>query len=69
MKISQVVYRNIQGTSRTQQALTFDCSRSNPCQAIRLHDIKLTFNGRAATSTCKNIRGVKAGVVIPQGCL
>ncbi|KAG7579289.1 Glycoside hydrolase family 28 [Arabidopsis thaliana x Arabidopsis arenosa] len=52
VKISQVVYRNIQGTWRTQQALTFDCSRSNPCQAIRLHDIKLTFNGRSATSTC-----------------
>ncbi|KAG7583956.1 Parallel beta-helix repeat [Arabidopsis suecica] len=69
VKISQVVYRNIQGTWRTQQALTFDCSRSNPCQAIRLHDIKLTFNGRSATSTCKNIKGVKAGVVMPQGCL
>ncbi|KAL0896429.1 hypothetical protein Bca101_080390 [Brassica carinata] len=69
VKISQVVYRNIQGTSRTQQALTFDCSRSNPCQAIRLHDIKLTFKGRSATSTCKNIKGVKAGVVTPQGCL
>ncbi|XP_010413042.1 PREDICTED: polygalacturonase-like [Camelina sativa] len=69
VKITQVVYRNIQGSSRTQQALTFDCSRSNPCQAIRLHDIKLTFNGRSATSTCKNIKGVKAGVVMPQGCL
>ncbi|CAN7063254.1 unnamed protein product [Brassica rapa subsp. trilocularis] len=69
VKISQVVYRNIQGTSRTQQALTFDCSRSNPCQSIRLHDIKLTFNGRSANSTCKNIKGVKAGVVMPQGCL
>ncbi|XP_010526674.1 PREDICTED: polygalacturonase [Tarenaya hassleriana] len=69
VKISQVMYKNIQGTSRTQQAMIFDCSRRNPCQGIRLHDIKLTFMGKSATSSCKNIGGATSGVVMPRGCL
>ncbi|GMY32934.1 polygalacturonase-like [Fagus crenata] len=42
VKISQVTYRNIRGTSGTPEAVTFDCSPSSPCSGIKLQDIKLT---------------------------
>ncbi|XP_009366248.1 polygalacturonase-like [Pyrus x bretschneideri] len=67
--ISQVTYRNIQGTSRTAEAVTFDCSPSTPCTGIRLLDIKLTYLNKVATSSCKNIRGTSTGLLMPDPCI
>ncbi|KAL0649152.1 hypothetical protein Bca4012_091843 [Brassica carinata] len=51
VKISQVTYKNIQGTSATQQAMKLVWSQSNPCTGITLQDIKLTYKkGAPATS-------------------
>ncbi|EEF33281.1 Polygalacturonase precursor, putative [Ricinus communis] len=69
VKISQITYKNIQGTSRSPQAVTFECSPSNPCREIELHDIKLTYMNKAATSSCKNIAGTSSGLIIPESCL
>ncbi|KAJ4723886.1 polygalacturonase-like [Melia azedarach] len=69
VKISQVTYRNIQGTSSTANAVVFDCSPSNPCRGIRLQDIKLTYMNKAATASCKNIGGTSGGVLMPKSCL
>ncbi|KAL2336108.1 hypothetical protein Fmac_010554 [Flemingia macrophylla] len=49
IKISQITYSNIKGSSATSEAVTFDCSPSNPCQGIKLQDINLNYNNRAAT--------------------
>ncbi|KAL5783978.1 hypothetical protein ACOSQ2_006370 [Xanthoceras sorbifolium] len=64
-----LTYRNIKGTSATPEAVTFDCSPSNPCRGIRLQDIKLSYMNRAATSSCKNIGGTSSGVLMPDSCL
>ncbi|KAL3567263.1 hypothetical protein D5086_029914 [Populus alba] len=69
VQISQVTYRNIQGTSATPEAVTFDCSPSNPCRGIKLQDIKLTYTNTAATSSCKNIGGTISGVLMPESCI
>ncbi|KAJ4723893.1 polygalacturonase-like [Melia azedarach] len=69
VKISEVTYRNIRGSSSTPEAVTFDCSPSNLCRGIRLHDIRLTYMKKAATSSCKNIVGTTVGVVLPESCL
>ncbi|KAK9289035.1 hypothetical protein L1049_017506 [Liquidambar formosana] len=69
VKISQVTYQNIQGTSATPIAIIFDCSPSNPCSKIRLQDVKLTHMNRPAASSCKNIRVTSGGSVIPKSCL
>ncbi|KAK9266813.1 hypothetical protein L1049_001657 [Liquidambar formosana] len=69
VKISQVTYQNIQGTSATPLAIIFDCSPSNPCSKIRLQDVKLTHMNRPAASSCKNIGGTSGGLVIPKSCL
>ncbi|XP_062088653.1 polygalacturonase [Humulus lupulus] len=74
VKISEVSYRNIRGTSATKEVVRFDCSASNPCRGIRLHNINLTFllnNNVPATaiSSCKNIAGTTTGVLIPRACI
>lgn len=69
VKISQVTYRNIQGTSGTVEAVTFYCSPSTPCTGIRLQDIKLTYLNKATTSSCKNIGGTSTGLLMPDSCI
>lgn len=72
VKVSQVTFKNVKGTSSTQAAMKFDCSPSNPCTGIRLQDIKLTYNDRMrrpAFAYCKNARGSHGGKVIPRSCI
>ncbi|KAK2998747.1 hypothetical protein RJ639_023186 [Escallonia herrerae] len=69
VKISQVTYRNIQGTSATPTAMTFDCSPSNPCRGIRLEGINLSYMNRQAQSLCSNVGGTTSGVIMPNSCL
>ncbi|KAL1559240.1 endo-polygalacturonase [Salvia divinorum] len=70
IKISQITYQNIQGSSATKVAMTFDCSHTNPCSNIKLYDIKLTYlKSTKAQSYCKNIAGSSAGVIMPENCL
>ncbi|KAK4784687.1 hypothetical protein SAY86_019055 [Trapa natans] len=69
VKISGVTYKNIQGTSATQNAVIFECSKSKPCSGIRLQDIKLTYMNKASSSSCTNVGGSSSGVLIPRSCL
>ncbi|PKI78131.1 hypothetical protein CRG98_001459 [Punica granatum] len=69
VKISGVIYKNIRGTSATQNAVIFDCSTSNPCRWIRLQDISLMYMNKPASSSCNNIGGTSAGVLVPKSCL
>ncbi|KAL6578199.1 hypothetical protein OROMI_010527 [Orobanche minor] len=71
VRVSQVLYRNIRGTSSTQAAMTFRCSPSNPCYGIRLQDIRLTYINtlrRPTTSYCENAGGSSRGTVFPRSC-
>ncbi|KAK9288232.1 hypothetical protein L1049_016681 [Liquidambar formosana] len=64
VKISQVRYKNIKGTSATPVAMTFNCSPSNPCTGIRLQDIRLTYMNSPATSFCSNAHGSNSGLIV-----
>ncbi|KAL3506943.1 hypothetical protein ACH5RR_032325 [Cinchona calisaya] len=71
VKVSQVMYKNIKGTSATQTAVKFDCSSSNPCTGITLQDIKLTYLNRSFRPTmtyCSNAMGTHIGAVFPKSC-
>ncbi|KAM7460850.1 hypothetical protein LguiA_028971 [Lonicera macranthoides] len=65
VKISDVRYKDIHGTSATQVAMRFDCSKSNPCNNIRLEDVKLTYQNQPATASCVNAGGTSSGLVVP----
>nr|XP_017221642.1 PREDICTED: polygalacturonase-like [Daucus carota subsp. sativus] len=69
VKISNVIYQDIHGTSATPVALRLQCSKSFPCSGIRLQDVELTYNNQSATSSCANAAGEASGVMKPSSCL
>ncbi|CAM0884031.1 unnamed protein product [Alopecurus aequalis] len=70
IKISQVKYIDIRGWSMTPVAVTFNCSRSNPCSGISLQNVRLIYKGlRATKSSCRNAQGRTLGLITPPSCL
>lgn len=69
MKISDVRYQDIHGTSATEVAVKFDCSSEYPCSGIRLEDVKLTYANKVAQASCFHADGTTSGLVIPESCL
>ncbi|PAN44418.1 hypothetical protein PAHAL_9G041500 [Panicum hallii] len=70
VEVSNVVFRNIRGTTVTKDAIKLSCSRNAPCHGITLQNIDLRMEGGngAAESTCQNAKWRKAGTVLPQPC-
>ncbi|KAK2376427.1 Pectin lyase superfamily protein [Trifolium repens] len=56
IKIRKVLFKNIRGTSATQEGVALVCSHGVPCEAIVLSDIDLSFNGSKATAKCANVK-------------
>ncbi|OAY59270.1 polygalacturonase [Manihot esculenta] len=69
VKISDVTYQDIHGTSSTQVAVKFDCSKKNPCTGIKMQDVKLTYKNQPADASCNNADGSATGFVQPSSCL
>ncbi|XP_022973873.1 polygalacturonase-like [Cucurbita maxima] len=69
VKVSEVTYEDIKGTSATEIAINFDCSPTNPCTRLSLKDIKLTYGNQIAQASCKNAQGSASDVVKPSSCL
>ncbi|XP_022973590.1 polygalacturonase-like [Cucurbita maxima] len=69
VKISEVTYEDIKGTSATEIGVKFDCSLTNPCIGLTLEDIKVTYNNQIAKASCKGAKGTASGVVEPASCL
>ncbi|XP_049932523.1 polygalacturonase-like isoform X3 [Nymphaea colorata] len=69
VKISNVVYKNINGTSATQVAVDFSCSASAPCQGISMANVQLTYKGQPAKSSCEHAFGSATGTMVPSSCL
>lgn len=69
VKVSDVTYQDIHGTSATEVAVKFDCSSKNPCSGINLKDVKLTYKNKAAESSCANADGKASGFIEPESCL
>ncbi|KAJ1687988.1 hypothetical protein LUZ63_019378 [Rhynchospora breviuscula] len=70
VRISQVTYTDIHGSSASKVAVKFDCSPTNPCSGIELQNIKLTYSGaQPAEASCTHAGGTTAGFIIPRSCL
>ncbi|KAG6504486.1 probable polygalacturonase At1g80170 [Zingiber officinale] len=70
VKISQVIYRNIRGTSRSPNAMKFACSDTVPCSNIVLNNINLERENGTAETFCNCAIGFDYGVVLPKAdCL
>ncbi|TKY67930.1 Polygalacturonase QRT2 [Spatholobus suberectus] len=67
VQLSNVLYQNIRGTSASEVAIKFDCSRAVPCRQIYVQDVILESQGRGGTiATCENVRYVNRGKFFPQ---
>ncbi|KAK2975013.1 hypothetical protein RJ640_000219 [Escallonia rubra] len=68
VKISDVTYQDIHGTSATEVGVKFDCSRSNPCSGVILDGVKLTYMNKPAEGYCL-YAGVQVEDVQATNCL
>lgn len=70
VKISNVFYQNIRGTTSSPVAVSLTCSALVPCQNVHLQDINLQYNGNTAapSSLCTNAKVAYGGVQIPPPC-
>nr|GLL47802.1 polygalacturonase-like [Ipomoea trifida] len=69
VKIMDVTYQNIVGTSATEVAVKFDCSKKNPCKRIRMSNVKLKFKQKRARASCAYVAGEAYGQIEPSSCL
>ncbi|XP_068649243.1 exopolygalacturonase-like [Aristolochia californica] len=69
VKLSDISFQNIQGTSATEVAVTLDCSRGVPCRNIHIQNVNLrTTNGAPVRSFCQNIKAIYHGTQSPPPC-
>uniref|UniRef100_A0A0A0L2P4 Polygalacturonase n=2 Tax=Cucumis sativus TaxID=3659 RepID=A0A0A0L2P4_CUCSA len=68
VKISNVTYQSIYGTSATLVAIKMDCSPKFPCKGIVLDDVKLTYKNGKAKASCSHAQGFDVDLVEPTGC-
>ncbi|CAN1221503.1 G9 [Linum grandiflorum] len=68
VKISNVVFKNIKGTSKNPEAVFLNCSQLIPCENIQMTDIDLTYPKGVAKSKCFNVKPIVSGVCNPPAC-
>ncbi|KAL6009140.1 hypothetical protein ACLOJK_022367 [Asimina triloba] len=71
VKISEVSFRNIRGSSASEVAVNLLCSKGVPCQNVRLENINLEYNGVGgpAKASCSSVKGISSGPQNPPSCL
>ncbi|XP_022953910.1 exopolygalacturonase-like [Cucurbita moschata] len=73
-KISNVLFKNIRGTSTTNVAVLLECSELFPCEGVELRDINLSYGGASLKNTtivssCLNAKIRTFGVQNPPACV
>lgn len=70
VKIENISFVHIKGTSATEEAIRFACNDSQPCEGLYLEDIQLaSYTGGITTSFCWEAYGSSLGPVQPAPCL
>ena len=70
VKIRDINFKNIRGTSASPLAVSLKCSQGVPCKNIKLHNVQLKYHGPTpTTSSCSFVQGLMiSGVQFPQPC-
>ncbi|CAN6544859.1 unnamed protein product [Malus baccata var. baccata] len=67
VKLSDIYFKNIRGTSSSEMAVLLECSKGIPCQNIFLEDVHLDLSSgeKQATSSCSNMESASEMVAFP----
>lgn len=70
VKISDVTFKNIKGTSFTKLAVNLICSAKYPCKNIQMEDINLTHQDtqQKTAAMCLNTQPTVSGTMDPPPC-
>lgn len=69
LRVKNISYIRIKGTSATENAIKFACSDNYPCQGIYLEDIQLVpESGSILKSFCWEAKGSSSGQIYPPPC-
>ncbi|KAJ6724114.1 hypothetical protein OIU85_022079 [Salix viminalis] len=70
VKVSQIMYRNISGTTKSAKAMKFSCSDTVPCSTIVLSNVNLEKEDGTVETYCNSAEGFGYGIVHPSAdCL
>ncbi|XP_007023876.2 PREDICTED: probable polygalacturonase At1g80170 isoform X1 [Theobroma cacao] len=70
VKVDNISFAHIKGTSATEETIRFACSDSLPCEGLYLEDIQLvSYTGGIAKSFCWEAYGSSLGLLQPNSCL
>ncbi|KAF9602001.1 hypothetical protein IFM89_024547 [Coptis chinensis] len=67
VKLQDITFRNIRGTSKNPEAVTLDCSSAVPCQNVILEEINLQHSA-GPKCICKNVKAKFVGKQLPAPC-
>ncbi|RDX88500.1 Polygalacturonase, partial [Mucuna pruriens] len=68
VKLKDIRYSNIKGTTVSPIAVDLRCSKQFPCQNVRLSNIDLKLGHKPAGSRCANIKPRYVGMQRPPAC-
>ncbi|KAL9415642.1 hypothetical protein AB3S75_043854 [Citrus x aurantiifolia] len=70
VKLSDIYFKNIRGTSSSAVAVALECSKGIPCQNIYLENVHLDLSSgeKQPTSSCKNVEAKYIGTQVPPPC-
>ncbi|KAI4378250.1 hypothetical protein MLD38_015754 [Melastoma candidum] len=70
VKLSDIIFTGIQGTSSTPVTVKLACSAGVPCQNVQVSNINLRYDGDDGNSTslCSNVKPTTSGMLFPQLC-
>ncbi|KAL5713735.1 galacturonan 1,4-alpha-galacturonidase [Ranunculus cassubicifolius] len=70
VKLQDITFSNIRGTSATPVAVTIECSKGLPCQNVIVQNVHLESTGGAkATSLCQNAQAKFVQTQFPAPCV
>jgi hypothetical protein len=70
VNISQIVYKDVSGTTKSEKAMKFACSDTVPCSNIILSNVDLEKTDGTVETYCNSATGFGYGIVHPSAeCL
>ncbi|KAL1802616.1 hypothetical protein ACET3Z_031263 [Daucus carota] len=68
VQVEDIIYRNIKGTSASEEAIKLDCSKSIPCRRILMQNIDLRRLGEGdSDASCVHVAGLlERDTIFPQ---